>query len=220
MTDGDATAAPEHDEAGLTSGDLDAGDGAVSAFFRMACGSEAQRAERSERDGAGDGRRIRHAGRAHGAAEGLRRGAASSSTPISKAPRGAQLAANPKAALLFHWKSLRRQVRVRGPVEPVTTAEADAYFRTRPRLCADRRLGEPASRRRSKAASRSKRRSRAIPRNIVVGKDVPRPPHWSGFRITPQRDRVLARRRLPPAPPRCASPATRRGGWAKTMLYP
>ena len=58
--------------------------------------------------------------------------------------KGRELAANPKAALLFHWKSLRRQVRIRGNVSPVTDAEADAYFATRPEAGADRRLGQQA----------------------------------------------------------------------------
>ena len=59
--------------------------------------------------------------------------AGSSSTPTRTAKRASELAATPKAALVFHWKSLNRQVRMRGPVERVTDAEADAYFATRPK---------------------------------------------------------------------------------------
>ncbi len=97
--------------------------------------------------------------------------------------KGTALAAHPKAALLFHWKSLRRQVRVRGTVEPVTPAEADAYFATRPR---GSQIGAWAS-----DQSRAMPDRLALQRRVAeyglkfgVGK-VPRPPHWSGYRIVP-----------------------------------
>ena len=70
---------------------------------------------------------------AHGAAEGLRCRRVSSSTPTTESRKGLHLLAHPKAALLFHWKSLRRQVRLEGPVSPTTPEEADAYFATRAR---------------------------------------------------------------------------------------
>ncbi len=99
--------------------------------------------------------------------------------------KGRQLAANPKAALLFHWKSLRRQVRVRGTVSAVTPEEADAYWATRARPA---QLGAWAS-----------EQSRALPDRLAFEKKIaeyglkfglskiPRPPHWSGWRVTPQK---------------------------------
>jgi pyridoxamine 5'-phosphate oxidase len=98
--------------------------------------------------------------------------------------KGEELAANPKAALLFHWKSLRRQVRVRGTVTRTTDAEADAYFATRARPA---QLGAWAS-----AQSRTLPDRLALEKKIAevglrfgLGK-VTRPPHWSGFRVAPQ----------------------------------
>jgi pyridoxamine 5'-phosphate oxidase len=97
--------------------------------------------------------------------------------------KGEELKANPKAALCFHWKSLERQVRVRGPVVAVSPEEADAYFATRPK---DSQIGAWAS-----------RQSRAMEGRFALEKEVarfaakyaltsvPRPPHWSGFRIQP-----------------------------------
>src|SRR5258705_5584319 len=97
--------------------------------------------------------------------------------------KGEELAANPRAALSFHWKSLRRQVRVRGPVTRVSDAEADAYFATRPK---DSQIGAWAS-----------RQSRPLEGRFALEKEVaryaakyalqsvPRPPHWSGFRLQP-----------------------------------
>ena len=117
--------------------------------------------------------------------------------------KGRELAANPKAALLFHWKSLRRQVRVRGAVTPVTDAEADAYFATRPRLA---RIGAWASKQSQPIESRlALEKAVALDTAKYAVGEVPRPPHWSGFRIAPAGDRVLARRRLPSASPRFAS---------------
>lgn len=98
--------------------------------------------------------------------------------------KAGELEANPRAALLFHWKSLRRQVRVEGPVEHTTDAEADAYFATRARIS---RLGAWAS-----------DQSRPLPERAVLearlaemearypGEEVPRPPHWSGYRVRPE----------------------------------
>lgn len=97
--------------------------------------------------------------------------------------KGRELDAVPKAALVFHWKSLNKQVRVRGLVEPVTDAEADAYFATRAR---DSQIGAWAS-----------AQSRPLPEPYALEKAVaayalkfavgrpPRPPHWSGFRVQP-----------------------------------
>jgi pyridoxamine 5'-phosphate oxidase len=97
--------------------------------------------------------------------------------------KGLELQAQPKAALLFHWKSLRRQVRVRGPVERVSDAEADAYFASRARSS---QIGAWAS-----AQSRETPDRFALEKAVAeyglkfgLGK-VPRPPHWSGFRVLP-----------------------------------
>jgi pyridoxamine 5'-phosphate oxidase len=97
--------------------------------------------------------------------------------------KGRELATNPKAALLFHWKSLRRQVRIRGNVSPVTDEEADAYFATRPKQA---QIGAWASKQ-SQALESRFAFEQAIA--LVAAKDVisevPRPPGWSGWRISP-----------------------------------
>lgn len=130
--------------------------------------------------------------------------------------KGAELAANPNAALLFHWKSLRRQVRIEGPVEAVSGAEADLYFASRGR---DSQLGAWASDQSRPLPDRAtfEARFEAMSRRFVGG-DIPRPPRWSGFRVVPSRieywsDRAhrLHERRL----------FVRDGdGWSEGMLYP
>jgi pyridoxamine 5'-phosphate oxidase len=99
--------------------------------------------------------------------------------------KGGELAANPHAALLFHWKSLQRQVRVEGPVTPVTDAEADAYFASRARTS---RIGAWASRQSRPMQGRFEleRRVAEYGARYAIG-EVPRPPHWSGFRLVPGR---------------------------------
>jgi pyridoxamine 5'-phosphate oxidase len=98
--------------------------------------------------------------------------------------KGHELIANPHAALCFHWKSLRRQVRVAGPVEAVGADEADAYYESRPR---GSRIGAWASDQSRPMASRFdlEKRVAKFTASFGVGK-IPRPPHWSGFRIVPQ----------------------------------
>ena len=98
--------------------------------------------------------------------------------------KGQELATNPQAALLFHWKSLRRQVRVRGTVAPVSDAEADAYFATRARPA---QIGAWASdqSRPMKDTLELGKRVAEVGLKFGLGK-VTRPPHWSGFRVTPQ----------------------------------
>ena len=97
--------------------------------------------------------------------------------------KGEELLAQPKAALVFHWKSLRRQVRARGPVEVVAPAEADAYFATRSRTS---QLGANASRQ-SRPLERKADLMQAVEklRADLGDNPVPRPRHWSGFRIIP-----------------------------------
>ncbi len=99
--------------------------------------------------------------------------------------KGGELAENPNAALLFHWKSLRRQVRVEGPVEPVGEAEADTYFASRGRSS---QLGAWASDQSRTLTDRATLEGRLEEVMTRFGDgDVPRPPHWSGYRVVPQR---------------------------------
>ena len=113
--------------------------------------------------------------------------------------KGRELAANPKAALLFHWKSLRRQVRIRGNVSPVTDAEADAYFATRPKQA---QIGAWASKQSQPLESRFafEQAIAKVAAKHIIG-EVPRPPGWSGWRIAPVQLRILARPSVPPARP-------------------
>jgi pyridoxamine 5'-phosphate oxidase len=132
--------------------------------------------------------------------------------------KGHELAAAPKAALTFYWKSLQRQVRIRGRVETVSAEEADAYFATRSRMA---QIGAWASKQSSELESRLAF-EKAVARytaKFPIG-TVPRPPHWSGYRVVPQEiefwherpfrlhDRIAFRRNVPDAP------------WRKTRLYP
>ncbi len=97
--------------------------------------------------------------------------------------KGAELSSMPKAALVLHWKSLRRQVRVRGPVERVAAAEADAYFASRSRPS---QLGAWASEQSRPLDARATFEARyAAIEKRFDGKDVPRPAHWGGYRIVP-----------------------------------
>lgn len=132
--------------------------------------------------------------------------------------KGRELAASPKAALCFHWKSLRRQVRIRGIVARVSNAEADEYFATRAR---DSQIGAWASRQ-SRALETRFELEREVARYAAkfgFGK-IPRPPHWSGFRIEPMQiefwrdrpfrlhDRLVFSRDKP------------QGAWQTSRLFP
>jgi pyridoxamine 5'-phosphate oxidase len=101
----------------------------------------------------------------------------------TQSAKGEELGANAKAALLFHWKSLSRQVRIRGPVERVTDAEADAYYATRPR---GSRIGAWASQQSRPLESRFalEKAVASYTAKFAIG-EIPRPAHWTGFRILP-----------------------------------
>ena len=132
--------------------------------------------------------------------------------------KGQELAATPKAALLLYWKSQGRQIRIRGPIEPVSDAEADAYFATRH---PQSRIGAWASQQSRPLQSRAALEE-AVRRYTkeFEGGDVPRPPHWHGFRVRPVEiefwqhgayrlhDRIVFRRARPEGP------------WTKTRLNP
>ncbi len=132
--------------------------------------------------------------------------------------KGQEILANPKAALVFHWKSLRRQVRIRGPVEQVSGEEADLYFASRSR---DSRIGAWASQQSRPLESRFALET-AVAKyaaKYALG-EVPRPPYWSGFRVKPLtiefwhdrpfrlHDRVMFRK------------TNEQGTWNKKRLYP
>ncbi len=132
--------------------------------------------------------------------------------------KGRELLASRKAALCFHWKTLRRQVRVRGAVEVVSDADADAYYASRPR---GSQLGAWASLQSRPLASRQ------VLMDAVdavgerhPGEDVPRPPHWSGFRVLP-REIEFWRDGASRLHDRIAFRGGRGGeGWERTRLYP
>ncbi len=131
--------------------------------------------------------------------------------------KASDLRENGQAALLFHWKSLRRQIRVEGSVEPVSAEEADSYFATRGR---DSQLGAWASDQSRPLESRAVFEARfEAARQQFEGKDVPRPPHWGGFRVVPLiiefwRDRA---HRLHE---RHVFLAQQGGGWSEGLIYP
>lgn len=134
----------------------------------------------------------------------------------SHSRKGQEIIANPQAALLFHWKSLRRQIRIEGRLEQVDDATADAYFASRSR---DSQLGAVASDQSAPLASRSlfvDRFEEAERR--FEGQDVIRPPHWTGFRVVPaamefwmdRPNRLHERHRF----------VRDETGWTSTLLYP
>lgn len=132
--------------------------------------------------------------------------------------KGQEILGQKKAAMCFHWKSLRRQVRLRGAVEVVSDAEADEYYASRPR---GSRIGAWASRQSRELESRFalEKAVAEVTLRYPIG-DIPRPPHWSGFRIRPVsiefwhdrpfrlHDRVEFRRDTPDTP------------WTKVRMYP
>jgi pyridoxamine 5'-phosphate oxidase len=99
--------------------------------------------------------------------------------------KGEELSADPRATLVFHWKSLQRQIRVEGDVHRVTPEEADTYFASRPRLSKIGAWASDQSRPLAERAELERRLAEAEAR--FPGDDVPRPLHWSGFRVVPRR---------------------------------
>ncbi len=135
----------------------------------------------------------------------------------SQSRKGAELAANPQAALLFHWKSLRRQVRIEGRVSAVDPAEADAYFATRAR---DSQLGAWASDQSRPLATREVFEARfADLAGAYEGRDVPRPPHWRGYRLVPDRIEFWSDRPHRLHERRLFLLGTD-GAWSESLLYP
>lgn len=134
----------------------------------------------------------------------------------TESAKGVELTHNPKAALVLHWKSLRRQVRVRGPVSRVTDDEADAYFASRPR---DSRIGAWASQQSRPLESRFafEKAIAGYAARFPVGA-VPRPPYWTGYRIRPVQIEFWQDRPFRLHDRVRFSPAG--DGWERTRLYP
>ena len=183
MNDGDATAATEHGVAKLTSDDLHQAADPFALFddwLHAASASEpndpnGMALATVDETGMPDVRMV--------LLKGFDQDGFVFYTNL-KSHKGQQLAAIPKAALCFHWKTLRRQVRVRGTVHPVSPEEADEYFHTRPRLS---RIGAWASEQSRPLESRfALEKAVAFYTARFAAGAIPRPPHWSGFRIRPQ----------------------------------
>jgi pyridoxamine 5'-phosphate oxidase len=136
----------------------------------------------------------------------------------SHSAKGRELAGQPMAALLFHWKSLRRQVRVRGRVEVVSEAESDAYFASRPR---GSQVGAWASDQSATLSARSILEGRVSEFDAQFdGAAVPRPPHWRGYRIMPAEIEFWRDRRSRLHERWVFSRADDGEPWATRMLYP
>ncbi|HTN13192.1 MAG TPA: pyridoxamine 5'-phosphate oxidase [Devosia sp.] len=132
--------------------------------------------------------------------------------------KGGEILANPVAALLFHWKSLRRQIRIEGPLTQVSARMADDYFHSRPRVS---QIGSAASDQSRPLDARTTYLSRVEEMSALYpeGTEIPRPPHWTGFLLKPRAiefwidrpNRLHERRRFVHAED---------GGWSSSLLYP
>ena len=130
--------------------------------------------------------------------------------------KAGDLAVNAQAALLFHWKSLRRQIRIEGPVSRVSDAESDAYFASRSR---DSQLGAWASEQSRPLPSRAIFEARFEAMQFrFEGGEVPRPPHWGGYRVTPERIEFWQDRAHRLHERRLFTPGA--DGWTEGLLYP
>ena len=133
--------------------------------------------------------------------------------------KGGEILANPQAALLFHWKSLRRQIRIEGPLTEVSQEEADAYFHSRPFVSQVGSAASDQSRPLDRRATYEARVAELRTEYEAEG-EVPRPPHWTGFRLSPRAmefwldrpNRLHERRRF--------VRSDKRDEWSSTLLYP
>lgn len=135
----------------------------------------------------------------------------------SQSRKGGEIRANMQAALLFHWKSLRRQIRIEGPLTEVSSAMADAYFHSRPFVSQVGSAASDQSRPLDRRATYVKR-VEDLEEACKAAGEVPRPPHWTGFTLAPERiefwrdrpNRLHDRRLF----------SRSEGGWNSTLLYP
>lgn len=132
--------------------------------------------------------------------------------------KGEQIRANMRAALLFHWKSLRRQIRIEGPLSEVSADEADAYFHSRPRVS---QIGSAASDQSRPLPQRQLYLDRvaALEEKFPDG-DIPRPSHWTGFRLSPRRIEFWRDREYRLHDRRLFTRETEGSAWTNTLLYP
>ena len=136
----------------------------------------------------------------------------------TQSAKGDELAGQPKAAILFHWKSLRRQVRVRGAVQEVTPAESDAYFASRPR---GSQIGAWASEQSRELPSRAELEQRVSDYEArYLDQDVPRPPHWRGYRVLAREIEFWRDRRSRLHERLLFRRASLESPWTRGMLYP
>ncbi len=136
----------------------------------------------------------------------------------AESAKGVELAENPRAAVCFHWKSLRRQVRVRGLVEPASDAEADAYFQSRDHGA---RLGAWASQQSRPLEDRLALEKRIAEFALKYGLgEVPRPPHWCGYRLVPLAIEFWRDRPFRLHDRLVFTRANAAAAWAKKRLYP
>lgn len=132
--------------------------------------------------------------------------------------KGQELTKNPRAAINFHWKSLKRQVRVRGTIAPVSAEEADEYYHSRP---LGNRIGAWASRQSRPLADRAQLLDQTRQMEKKYGDSPPRPPYWSGFRLSPvsiefwREGEYRLHHRV-----RYKAPENGQNSWDKELLYP